>query len=138
MATYNKFNDFVRAVCQKEHNIGTDQLKVALTNTAPVAGNSHLSDITEIAYTNLSSRNLTTSSASQTGGTFSAVVSDLVLTSSGGTTGPFRYVVIYNDSTGGTTATKDLIAWADYGSSITLADGETFTLHFGANLFSLS
>jgi hypothetical protein len=134
MATYNKFNDFVRAACQKEHNIGTDQLKVALTNVAPVATNVHLADLTEIAYTNLSTRNVTTSSATQTGGTFSAVCSDLVLTSSGGTTGPFRYVVIYNDSS----ASKDLIAWFDYGSSITLADGETLTLHFGANLFSLS
>jgi hypothetical protein len=134
MATYQKFNDFVRAVCQKEHNIGTDQLVVALTNTAPVSTNSKLSDITEIAYTNLSSRNLTTSSASQTGGTFSAVLSDLVLTSSGGPTGPFRYAVIYNT----TSTNKDLIAFFDYGSSITLADGETLTLHFGANLFSLS
>lgn len=134
MATYQKFNDFVRAACQKEHNIGTDQLKVALTNTAPVAGNVKLLDIVEIAYTNLSTRNLTTSSASQVGGTFSCVVSDQVLTTTGGPTGPFRFVVVYNDSS----LNKDLVAFFDYGTSITLADGETLTLHFGANLFSLS
>lgn len=134
MAAYNKFNDFVRAVMQKEHNIGTDQLKVALTNIAPVAGNSHLADITEIAYTNLSARLLTTSSAGQVGGTFTAVLANLVLTSTGGNTGPFRYIVIYNDSS----VSKDLIAWSDYGASITLADGETLTLSFGADLFSLS
>lgn len=134
MATYQKFNSFVEAICEKVHNLQTDTLMVALTNTAPVAGNTKLSDITEIAYTNLSARTLTEVSSSQTGGTYTLVLSDLVLTSSGGSTGPFRYVVVYNNSA----TNKELIAFFDYGSSITLADGETLTLHFGANLFSLS
>jgi hypothetical protein len=133
MSTYNKFNSFVEAVCEKVHNLGSDSLKIALTNVAPVAGNTKLSDLTEISYTNLSSRGLTTSSSSQTGGTYTLVLSDLVLTASGGTVGPFRYIVIYND-----TATNDeVICWTDYGTAITLADGENITIHFGANLFSL-
>lgn len=127
MATYNKFHAFVEDLAEKKHNLGSDQLKVALTNTAPNASTSTvLADITEVTYTNLSTRNLTTSSSAQTSGTYKLVINDLVLTSSGGSTGPFRYVVIYND-----TATNDeLIAWFDYGASITLLDGETLTLDF--------
>jgi hypothetical protein len=134
MSAYTKFNSFVEAAMEKAHNLQADVLKVALCNVAPVAGNAVLADLTQIAYTNLSSRTITEVSSSQTGGTYTLVMSDLVLTSTGGTTGPFRYVAIYNDSA----TNKELIAFFDYGSSITLADGETLTLHFGANLFSLS
>ena len=126
--------EFVEDVAEKKHNLGTDQLKVALTNSAPSATNTVLANITEVAYTNLSTRNITTSSSSQTSGTYRLVLTDLVLTSSGGTTGPFRYVVVYND-----TATNDeLIAYYDYGTSITLQDGDTFTVDFGSSLFTLA
>lgn len=132
MAAYNKHNSFVEALAEKVHNLGSDTLEVALTNTAPVAGNSVLTDITQISYTNLSARTLTVSSSSQTGGTYSLVVADKVLTASGAVA-TFRYAVIFNQ-----TATNDeLIMWADYGSAITMANGETFTLDFGANLFTL-
>lgn len=133
MASFNKFQSFVEAMAEKVHNLGADSLKIALTNSAPVATNTVLANITEITYTNLSTRVVTVSSSSQTTGTYSLVCTDLVLTSSGGTTGPFRYAVMYND-----TATNDeLIGWWDYGSSITLADGETFTLDFGANVLTV-
>lgn len=132
MAAYNKHNSFVEALAEKVHNLGSDTLEVALTNTAPVAGNSVLTDITQISYTNLSARTLTVSSSSQTGGTYSLVVADKVLTASGAVA-TFRYAVIFNQ-----TATNDeLIMWADYGPAITMANGETFTLDFGANLFTL-
>jgi len=125
MATFNKFNSFVEAIAEKVHNLGSDTLKVALTNSAPVSSNTQLSNITEISYTNCSSRTLTTSSSSQTSGTYKLVLNDLVLTASG-TVGPFRYVVIYND-----TATNDeLIGWFDYGSALTLANTDTLTLDF--------
>ena len=126
MASFNKFNSFVEAVAEKTHNLGADTLKIALTNSAPVATNTQLSNLTEISYTNLSTRTVTVSASSQSSGTYKLVCTDLVLTSSGGTTGPFRYVVLYND-----TATNDeLIGWWDYASAITLADGETFTIDF--------
>ena len=128
MASYNKFNSFVEAMAEKAHNLGSDTLTVALcaAANAPVAGNTVLANLTQISYTNLSSRVLTVSASSQSSGTYKLVISDLVLTASGGSVGPFRYVVIYND-----TATNDeLIAWFDYGSDLTLADGETLTLDF--------
>lgn len=129
MATYVKFNSFVEALAEKVHNLGSDQLVVALTNSAPTASNTVLANITQISYTNLSSRNITTASSSQTSGTYKLTVNDLVLTASGAV-GPFRYVVIYND-----TATNDeLICYYDYGSSISLASGDTFTVDFdGSN-----
>jgi len=137
MATYTKFEAFVEAMAEKVHNLGSDTLTVALTNTAPTAAtDSQLSDITEISYTNCSSRDITVSSSSQTSGTYKLVLADLTLTASGGNVGPFRYVVIYNN-----TATNDeLIAYYDYGSSITLADGETLDIDFdGTNgLFTLA
>jgi hypothetical protein len=128
VAVFNKFQPFVEAVAEKAHNLGADQLVVALTNSAPAAANAQLSDITEISYTNLSSRNITTSSSAQAAGTYKLVLADLVLTASGGSVGPFRYCVIYND-----TSTGDLlIGWYDYGSSITLLNGETLTIDFDA------
>ena len=131
MATGNKFNSFVEALAEKVHNLGSDTLKVALTNSAPVATNTVLANITEVSYTNLSSRTLSVSSSSQTSGTYKLVIADLVLTATGAV-GPFRYVVIYND-----TATNDeLIAWYDIGSSVTMANTDTVTLDFdGTNGF---
>lgn len=126
MATFNKLQPFVEAVAEKKHNLGSDQLKIALTNTAPSAAHGVLTDLTEITYTNLSSRNVTTGSSAQSSGTYKLVCTDLVLTSSGGTTGPFRYAYLYND----TATNKDLIGYWDYGSSITLNDTETFTNDF--------
>lgn len=128
MASFNKFNSFVEAIAEKVHNLGSDSLVVALcaAANAPVATNTQLSDLTQASYTNCSSRALTVSASSQSSGTYKLVINDLVLTASGGTVGPFRYVVIYND-----TATNDeLIGYYDYGSDITLASGETLTIDF--------
>jgi hypothetical protein len=126
MAAYNKFQIFVQDKAHKVHNLGSDQLKIALTNVAPVATNTVLANLTEITYTNLSSRNITTASSAHTTGTYKLTLTDLVLTASGGSVGPFRYVVVYND----TSTSDSLIAWFDYGSSITLADTETLTVDF--------
>lgn len=127
--TYAKFNQFVEDIGKKVHDLSADQLVVALTNTAPNATDTQLSNITEISYTYLSGvnpRNLTTTSYSQTSGTASLVLADLTLTASGGTVGPFRYFVVYND-----TSTNDkLIGYYDIGSNITLQDGESYLLDF--------
>lgn len=127
MASFQKFNSFVEAVCEKKHDLGTDTLKVLLTNTAPVATNTVKTDITEIATGNGYSGPLTCAlvSSAQTSGTYKLVLSDpSVITASGGSIGPFRYVVLFNDSA----VSKELIGFWDYGSSVTLASGETFTI----------
>lgn len=128
MATFNKFNAFVEHLSEGVHNLQSNQLVIALTNTAPVATNSVLADLTQIAYTNLSSRNLTVASSAQTSGTYKLTVNDITLTASGGSVGPFRYVVIYNDTP--TSPVDPLIGYYDYGSSLTLAAGETITIDF--------
>jgi hypothetical protein len=133
MATFNKFNAFVEALAEKKHDLGADIIKVALCNMAPVATNSVLADLTTVSVADLSPLTPTRTSSSQTGGTYSLVLQDLTMTASG-TVGPFRYVVLYND----TAANDDLICWYDYGSSITLNAGETFTLDFGATVLTLA
>lgn len=131
MATFIKFNSFVEAIAEKVHNLASDTKKVMLTNTAPSASNTVKADITEISAGNgytAGGTAATTTSSSQSGGVYKLVLEDVVFTASGGTIGPFRYVVVYND-----TATNDeLIGYYDYGSSITLNDGEPFTTDFNA------
>ena len=126
MATFNKFNSWAE-VMTEQANLGSDSFVIALTNSAPSASNTVLTDITQISYTNLSSRAVTTTSSSQTTGTYTLVLQDLVLTASG-SVGPFRYVVLYDDTT--TSPTDALVGWWDYLSSITMASGETFTIDF--------
>lgn len=139
MATFTKINDWVEYAAEGA-NCGSDQFAVALTNTAPGSessdptadGNGVIANLTQVAYTNLSSRNITTASAAQTSGTYKVTLTDLTLTSTGGTTGPFRYVYIYDDTVTG----DPLVAYYDYGSSITLQDGESLTIDFdGSNGF---
>lgn len=137
MATFNKVNDFVKNAV---HNMDleTDQIVVALSNIAPGSetnnpisdGNGVLANVTQIAYTNLSSRNVTTTSSTQTGGTYKLVLADITLTSTGGSTGPFRYVYLFNDTV--TTPADPLIGYYDYGSSLTLNDGDSLTVDFSA------
>lgn len=127
MAVFNKFNSFVEAITLKKHNLGTDVITVALCSSAntPVAGNSVLANLTQVAYTNLSSRVVTTTSCVQTAGTLKLILADLVLTASGAVAG-FQFVVLYN----ATATNGELIGWYDYGSTVTLATGETFTIDF--------
>lgn len=130
MAAFNKFNSFVEAVAEKKHDLGSDALFVCLTNTAPVAANAVKADITEIAAGNgyvAGGAQATQAASAQTAGTYKLTINDVVFTATGAI-GPFRYAVLYNN----TATNKELIGWWDYGSSITLANGETFTVDFDA------
>jgi hypothetical protein len=132
MASFNKFNSFVEALAEKKHDLGADTLKVLLTNTAPVATNSVKADLTEISAGNgytAGGNTASVTSSAQTSGTYKLVLGDpATWTASGGSIGPFRYAVLYND----TAANDELIGWWDYGSSITLATGESFAVDFDA------
>lgn len=126
MVAFNKFNCFVEDLAEKVHNLGSDSLKVVLTNSAPVNTNTVLANITQISGTNGYTTGGTAASitsSAQTSGTYKLVLADVVFTASGGSMGPFRYAVLYND----TSTSDSLIGWWDYGSSVTLADTETLT-----------
>lgn len=136
MATFNKFDAFVEDLAHKVHNLGSDTLKVALTNTAPVAGDSVLADITQISSGNgytTGGAQATITSSGQTSGTYKLVLADVTFTATG-TVGPFQYAVLYNDTASG----DPLIGWWDYGSAVTLATNETFTVDFDASAGALT
>ena len=132
MASFNKFQPFVENLAEKVFNLGADTLKVLLTNSAPAAANGVKSDLTEISagsgYT-AGGATASISSSAQTSGTYKLVLGDVTITASGGSIGPFRYAVLYDD----TAASDQLIGFWDYGSSITLADGESITVDYDAS-----
>ena len=137
MASFTKVNDFVVNLANAM-DLDGDTLKVALCNTDPTAGtnaaadgNGILANVTEINYANLSSRTLQNVTSTQTSGTYKLSADDLVLTASGGSVAPFRYVVIYDDTP--SSPADPLIGYYDYGSSLTLNDGDTFTIDIGTN-----
>ena len=143
MASVTKVNDFVVNLAN-EMDLDTDTLKVALCNTDPASGtnvvndgNGVLANVTEISYTNLSSRTLVNVTSTQVSGTYKLSADDLILTASGGSVAPFRYVVIYNDSPDAAQAdhsvSDPIVGYYDYGSSLTLNDGDTFTIDIGNN-----
>ena len=141
MASFVKYQCFVENVAEKVHNLASDTLKVALTNTAPnVATHTVLGDITEISAGNgyTAGGNQTThSGSSQTAGVYTLASADpSTWVASGGSLGPFRYAVLYNATP--TSPLKPLIGYWDYGSSITLATGETFTVDLGAATLTLT
>jgi len=129
-AAFNKFHSFVEALAEKKHNLGSDTLTLFLTDTAPVATNTVLANITQISYTNLSPRVVSVATSAQTNGTYQLRVSPLTLTATGGAVQPFRYVGLYND-----TATNDeLIGWYDHGELVSMVDGDVFLVDFSESV----
>jgi hypothetical protein len=133
MSAFVKFSTFSEALAEAGHNLGSDTLKVALSNTAPTAATDTVFDAvtkhpppTEDHGYTAAGHTITVSASSQTAGTYKLVCTDVVITATAGGIGPFRYAVIYND----TSATDLLVCYFDYGSSITLAAGETLTVDF--------
>ena len=140
MAVYNKFQNFVEDLGNGTHKLGAaaDVLKVYLSNTAPVNTNTVKADIAEITAANgypAGGSDIQNGWTEATGtGTLTGV--DVVWTASGGAFGPFRYVILYNDTP--TAPADPLIAWWDYGSAVTINAGETFTVDFGASVLTIS
>lgn len=132
MATYNKFNQFTKDLIDGVHDFDAHTFKVALTNSAPSATNTVFANITEISAGNgyTAGGTATTMSTSTSSGTAKATGTDVVFTATGAV-GPFRYAVLYNDTP--SSPADPLLAWWDYGSSISLANTETFTVDFDAS-----
>ncbi len=118
-------------MANKVHNLGSDTLKVMLTNTAPAATNAVKTDITEIAAGNGYSAGggaATLVSSAQASGTYTLKLNNVTFTASGGSIGPFRYCVLYNS----TPAAGNLIGWYDYGTNLTITAGNAFQVQFDA------
>jgi hypothetical protein len=138
MAVYNKFQDYAEQLHKAVHNWSSHTFKAAFTNSAPTATMTALSDITQIStgggYTAGAGGGVTLSGVTltETSGTAKVVISDNTFTASGASVGPFRYIVLYNDSA--TSPVDALVCWYDYGTSVTLASSESFTVDFdGSN-----
>lgn len=138
MATFNKFNSFITAIAAGTHagflNADTDVVKAYLSNTAPSASLDLLkADLAEITNQNGYTAPVDVqNAATQTTNTITVTATDITITATGAV-GPFQYVVLYND----TAASDPLIGWYDYGSAVTLANGETFVIDFGASLLTV-
>lgn len=134
MASMVKFNQFVEDLVKGVHDLSSDTILLAFCTeaNAPEAADSVLADLTTVATTNLADATLTVSSADQTDGTVAVIVADKTLAASGGTFGPFRYIVVYNDTP--TSPADPLIGFYDVGFDITLLDTEEQPLDFNDTL----
>ena len=131
MATFSKFNQFVEDLATAKHDFSSHTFKLMLSNTAPSASNAVKADITDISSGNgysAGGNSLTIASVAQTSGTLKVTITDTTFTASGGSIGPFRYFVLYNDTQ--STPAKPLVGWYDYGTSITLNSGEAILIDF--------
>jgi len=141
MATFVKYNQFAEDLAAGVHVLTTagSLLKIALSNTAPtVATDAVLADVTEIAYTNITETmpaDTTNVGAAAPPGTWDVSGTDITLNATG-TVAQFRYVILYNDTP--TSPADPLIGYWDYGSGVDLASGETFTVNFGASMFTIT
>ena len=139
MGAFVKFEAFSEHLAEKVHNLDADTLKVYLSNTAPnVATHAVKADLAEISAGNgyTAGGADTQNATSRSGGTTSVTGVDVLWTASGGAIGPFRYVVLYNDTP--SSPADPLLGYWDYGSGITLNDGEDFTTDFGASMLTVA
>ena len=149
MATYNKFNQFVEDLVGKVHDLfgtagsGADTLNIYLSNTAPNAATMAVkADLAEISTGNgYSGPQSVANVGTRSTGTVTVAGTNVTITASGGTVGPFQYITLYNDTP--TSPADPLVAWWDYGSALTLNDGESFTVRFsngssGGDIFTLA
>lgn len=140
MASFVKFQDFAEQLGKGVHQLHAagHTLKVYLTNTTPSASADAVKvDLAEIATGNgYTGPEDIQNDYTETAGTGTLTGTDVTITASGGSVGPFRYVVLYNDDP--TSPADPLIGYWDYGSSITLSDGESFTVDFGASVLTVA
>lgn len=128
MATVTKFNDFTEQLIRGVHDWDAHTFKLALTNTAPTAANTVLTDITQIAAGNgyTAGGTATTITVAEAAGTTTVQGTEVVFTAAGGAMAAFRYAVLYNDTAAG----KNLVQFYDHGSAVTLNAGDSFAWRF--------
>ena len=137
-STLTTFDDLAEQIGKGVHNFASHTFKLALSNTAPNAATHQVkADLAEISTGNGYAGPIDVAAAyTESGGTGTLTATDQVVTAAGGSVGPFRYVVLYNDTP--TSPADPLIGWWDYGSSITLLDTETFTIDFSSSVLTIT
>jgi hypothetical protein len=139
MAAFNKFQDFVEQLGKGVHQLHAagHMLKVFLTNEQPLATDTVKADMAEISAGNgyTAGGEDSQNDYTETGGTGTCTGVDITWTAVGGTIGPFRYAVLYNDTP--TSPADPLVGWWDYASNLTLQIGESFKVDFGASMFTI-
>lgn len=128
MPALQKFDSFIERVFEGQINFASDTFKVVLSNTLPIAANSVLADITQIANGNgytTGGNSVGVTSSGQTGGDYVAILADTAFVASGAV-GPFQYAILYDD----THASDALVGWTDYGSPQNLVNGQVFVIDF--------
>ena len=136
MAVFNRFNQFSEDLAEKVHDLNADTLRIYLSNATPdAAADAVKADLAEISTGNGYTGAVDTQNATSRSGLVTSVTGVDVVVTATGAVGPFRYVALYNDTP--TSPADPLIGWWDYGSSISLANGETFTTDFGSSMFTI-
>lgn len=129
MAGLTLFDTFLADLAAGKHDLGTDVIKLALTNVTPTAGMTELSEVTQIAAANgyaAGGAVAATTSSAQTAGVYKLILGDVTFTAAGGDIGPFRYIVAYNS----TATDGPLIGWSDYGLAYIVPSGQPFVIDF--------
>lgn len=133
MAAPKTFDAFFAALVAGTHGaMNSAVFKVRLSNTAPnKATMDEIADVTAITGGSYADGTVTLDWAESPDGTFTLgdASSDVTFTASGSDFTAFQYAYLYND-----TATGDpLVSVIDYGSGITITDGNSFTVNAGAS-----
>jgi hypothetical protein len=134
MVAFNKIQDFVEQLGLARHELNANTLRVALARSTdpPVATDTVLADITQPTGTGYTAGGEDTQNTwAEAGGTATLTGTKVVWTAGAGNWQSFRYVMLHNDDT--TTPTDQLIGWWDYGSDLTLGNGETFSVKFNGS-----
>lgn len=144
MATQVKYEIWVENAGNKVYDFfgSTDTWKVAIHTDAPVAAtDATISDLTQISGANgyTTGGNNATFNSTRSGGTLTATAADIVWTASGGNLGASttgRYFSLYDDTP--TSPADPLWSSWDYGSTFTVASGETMTWDVSASLWTMA
>lgn len=141
MVAFQKFECFSEDLANGTHHFGAaaDVLKIYLSNTAPVVAThtvkANIAEITPASGYPAGGTDVQ-NAITRTGAVTSVTGVDVTWTASGGSFGPFRYVILYNDTS--TAPADPLIGYWDYGSAISVNDTESFTTDFSTSLFTIT
>lgn len=139
MATLVFFDAFIERLAEGAINLQGDSFKIALSNTAPdSAADDDFADIAEISAGNgytAGGISISVASSAQSSGTYTLAFTDLSpALEATGTVGPFRYLVLYDD----THASDALVGYWDIGSALTFGNGDAMSFNFDAATITIA